>query len=138
MIFLRKMSSNSDLVKQVHLLIEAENKHNREMAEAILAQNFTAITRAKKKDQEKQEQGRDALLGKIAEEMNSQNNIERKLDEHDFSVWESGDIGVVRSLVMTINPKDPEVILGRFRNIHVFQKQQGQWRCVAWQVTKLE
>jgi ketosteroid isomerase-like protein len=64
---------------------------------------------------------------------NGQNNIEGKLDEHDFSVWESGDISVVRSLVMTINPKDPQVILGRFQNIHVFQKQQGQWRCTAQQ-----
>jgi ketosteroid isomerase-like protein len=135
------MSSHSDLIKQVHQLIEAENKHNREMADAILAQNFTAITRAIKKDQEKQEQDRDALLRKIeekSEEKNGQINIERKLDEHDFSVWQSGDIGVVRSLVMTINPKDPQVILGRFRNIHVFEKQQEQWLCVAWQVTKLE
>jgi hypothetical protein len=55
------------------------------LAEAILAQNFTAITRAGKKRQEEQEQDRDGLLAKITEK-NSRNIIERKLDEDEFSV----------------------------------------------------
>lgn len=65
-------------------------------------------------------------------------NLLRGLDGREFWVLESGGLGVVRSLITTGERAEPHTILGRFRNIHVFGKQGGQWRCVAWQVTRLK
>ncbi len=124
------MSAESGLIELVRQLIEAENEHDREKAEPILAEDFTAITRARG-----EEQNRDALLEEIANPKNP--NLLRKLDP---GAWEreSGDLGVVRSFITMMDRTNPQAEPGRFRNIHVFQRQQGRWLCVTWQVTGLK
>jgi ketosteroid isomerase-like protein len=109
----------------------------------LAADNFTAITRSNG-----MEEVIDVLLNKIANP--KEPNIQREIDDHDFQVWSSGDLGIVRSLVATRDrhiPNDSRIpfsnipltkVSNRFRNTHVFEKQQGRWRCIAWQVTELE
>jgi Domain of unknown function (DUF4440) len=72
------------LTDRVRQLFEAENQADRKKAEAILAPDFVAITR-----RNGEEESRQQLLEKI------------EPDPDEFQVWESGDIGVVRSLVRT-------------------------------------
>jgi hypothetical protein len=125
------MKSDAELIELVHKIIDAENEHNSTIAESILAQNFAAITRSGGA-----EQSRNLLLEEIANPKNP--NLRRELDEHDFWVNTSEELGVVRSLVTTTDRGNPEAIPRRFRNIHVFEKQQAIWRCIAWQVTELK
>ena len=64
-------------------------------------------------------------------------NLIRKLeDEHDL-VLESGNLAVIRSIVTTTDRTKPGLTPARNRNIHVLVNEQGNWRCIAWQVTKL-
>ena len=125
------MSSDIGLVELVRQLVDAENEHDKAKAHSILAQNFAAITRARG-----EEQDRDALLKEIADPKNP--NLRRELLERDC--WErvSGSLGVVRSIITTPDRTAPQAAPGRFRNVHVFENQQGDWRCVAWQVTELK
>jgi hypothetical protein len=128
------MNSRVKFMDLVLQLIEAENEHGepgRARADAILAKDFTAITRARG-----QEQDRDALLKEIANPKNP--NLNRELEKHGY--WErySGDLGVARSLVATTDRANPQAEPKKFRNIHVFQRQREQWRCVAWLVTELK
>jgi len=126
------MDTKTNLIELVRQFVEAENdggKHGKVKADPILAPNFIAITRSSG-----DEESRDDLLKAIANPKNP--NLVRDFDEREFWVRECGDLGVVRSLITTKERSNPKTILGRFRNIHVFENQQGQWRCVAWQVTK--
>lgn len=128
------MNTEAELIERVRQLIAAENEggeSGRAKADFILAQNFTTITRSNGVEEE-----RAALLEAIANPRNP--NLLRELDEREFWVLESSNLGIVRSLILTRERSDPSTILGRFRNIHVFENQQGQWRCVAWQVTRLK
>lgn len=128
------MNPESELIEQVRQLIAAENEggeSGRVKADFILAPNFTTITRSNGEEEE-----RAALLETIANPRNP--NLLRELDEREFWVLESGNLGVMKSLITTKERSDPSTILGGFRNIHVFENQQGRWRCVAWQVTKLK
>ena len=120
---------SSDVTNQVRRLVQAENECNRDKANSILAQNFIAITRSNGQERE-----RNILLDGIEKPLNP--NIHRTIS--DMSPVISGDLAVVRSLVTTTDTSKPEAASGRFRNIHVFENQQGNWRCVLWQVTKLE
>jgi hypothetical protein len=127
------MNTTTDLIELVHQLVEAENESGdsgKAKADLILAQNFTVITRSSG-----DEEDRDDLLKAIANPKNP--NLLREPDEREFRVLESGDLGVVWSLITTKEQSDLNTILGRFRNIHVFENQERQWRLVAWQVTKL-
>jgi len=120
---------SSDLTDLVCQLVKAENECERAKADSILAQNFTAITRARG-----EEQNRDDLLNEIENPKNP--NIHRIVDV--LSTLGSGDIVVVRSVVTTTDQADSKTPPKRFRNTHVFDKQQGTWLCVAWQVTELK
>jgi Domain of unknown function (DUF4440) len=122
---------DKELNKLLHQLIEAENTRKREIAEPILAQNFTAITRSRG-----EEQNRDAMLNEIENPKNP--NAFREILEDSTSIWKSGDLSVVRSLFAMRDKTDPQAVLRRFRNMHVFEKQQGHWQCIAWQVTELK
>jgi len=128
------MDTKINLLELVRQLVEAENEggeSGKAKARDILAPNFIAITRASG-----DEENRDDLLKAIANPKNP--NLVREFDEREFWVRECGDLGVVRSLITTKERPNPKTILGRFRNIHVFENQQEQWRCAAWQVTKLK
>jgi hypothetical protein len=124
------MKAGHDTVHIVGQLIEAENERDRTKAEHILAQNFIAITRARGEEQNKEQ-----LLNEIANPKNP--NLLRKLeDEHD-RVLESENLAVVRSLLTTTDRTKSDSTPEWYRNIHVLIKEQGNWRCTAWQVTKL-
>jgi Domain of unknown function (DUF4440) len=125
------MASETDLIEQVRRLVEAENERNRATADEILAQDFAAITRARGV-----EQNRDALLAEVENPKNP--NLRRELGESDLWVRVSGDQGVVRSLVKTTDRTSPDEAPTTFRNVHVFERQGESWKCLAWQVTKLE
>ncbi len=128
------MNPEFELIEQVRQLIAAENEggeQGKKIADLILAQNFTMITRSNGVEED-----RDNLLKAIANPSNP--NLFRELEEREFWVRRLGDLGVVRSLITTKERAAPNTILGRFRNIHIFENQQGQWRCVAWQVTRLK
>jgi hypothetical protein len=135
----------SELIDLVCRLIEAENKGGKEgraEAEWILAENFTRITRARN-----EEQNRSGLLGEIETRpnVNLRREVERREHEGERSeddadmIWVrcSGDLGVVRSIVLLTDRRSPQADPGKFRNTHVFERQEGRWWCVAWQVTKL-
>ena len=121
------MSSNlTDLVCQ---LVKAENECDRAKVDSILAQNFTAITRARG-----EEQNRGDLLNEIENPKNP--NIHRMVDA--LPPLGSDKIVVVRSVATTTDQADSKASPRSFRNIHVFEKQQEIWLCVAWQVTELK
>ena len=123
------MPLETELIERVRALVDSENARDRERAAAILAEEFTAITRASGV-----ERNRDELLADIADPKRS---IRRDLDD-DVWVRNSGDVAVVKSLVTTVDEAAPADPPRRFRNLHVFQKQTGEWKCVAWQVTELK
>jgi Domain of unknown function (DUF4440) len=129
-----RLNAGARLIDLVRQLIEAENEHGergRGRAEPILAKDFTAITRARG-----EEQNRDSLLAEIANPKNP--NLHRELEEHGYWERSSGDLGVVRSVVATTDRTNLQAKPKRFRNIYVFQRRQDQWRCIAWQVTELK
>lgn len=120
---------SSDLTDLVCQLVKAENECDRAKVDSILAQNFTAITRARG-----EEQNRGDLLNEIENPKNP--NIHRMVDV--LSPLGSDKIVVVRSVVTTTDQADSKASPRSFRNIHVFEKQQEIWLCVAWQVTELK
>src|SRR5215813_10276006 len=114
------MNTGTDLIEMVRQLVKAENdagEGGKRDAEYILAENFKAITRMSGKEED-----RGDLLKAIANPSNP--NILRELDGSEFWAWESGDLGVVRSLVTTKERSNPQTVAGRFRNIHVFERQE--------------
>jgi hypothetical protein len=115
------------LIDKVRELIDAENIADVNKAEAILAPDFVAITRSNGDEEDRTE-----LLRRIGAPPTP--NPLRETGE--FLVWESHDIGVVRSVVQT-KDRTTQVVLGQFRNVHVFRKQR-EWVCVNWQVTELK
>ena len=53
-------------------------------------------------------------------------------------VPESDDIAVIKSIVTTTKTApDSNLLPDKYRNIHVFVNENGDWRCNYWQVTKL-
>jgi len=119
-------ASPIDLVRQ---LVEAENERNRAAAEAVLAEDFAAITRARGVEQD-----RDGLLDEIAQPKSS--TVRRALGD-DLWLHQSGDLAVVRSLVTTTDDAAPADAPKTYRNLHVFERRDGRWKCLAWQVSEL-
>ncbi|MGQ0537725.1 MAG: nuclear transport factor 2 family protein [Gemmatimonadaceae bacterium] len=111
-------------------LIDAENAAAHGHAAKVLAEDFVAITRARG-----EEQARAALLQEIANPRNP--NITRAI-EAEPRERVSGDIGMVRSIVRAVDKTQPGATPNRYRNIHVFERRQGDWRCVLWQVTEIK
>jgi len=130
------MNTETHLIGLVRQIIDAENEGGeggRSKADLVLAHNFTRITRSSG-----QEQGRDDLLKAIAIASAGDANPLRVPIEREFWPLHSDSVGVVHSLVATHGRSDPKRTLSCFRNTHVFEKQDGAWRCVAWQVTRLQ
>jgi hypothetical protein len=124
------MTSTTTPDALVITLIDAENTRDRQAADDVLAADFTQITRARGV-----EQARPALLDELEKPANT--GILRSLVAGSLSTKTSGDLAVVRSLVETRDAAQPAAAPGRFRNIHVFERQQNRWRCVIWQVTRV-
>jgi hypothetical protein len=119
---------NADITSVVERLVNAENARNADAARAELAADFSAITRGRGVEQD-----RDAMLKELANPPNPA--LQRRL-EPDPWIRQSGDLAVVRSVVEVIDPTATPPTT-RFRNTHVLSRAGGAWTCVAWQVTKL-
>lgn len=118
------------LVDHVRQLLAAENRADPAAAETLLAPAFAGITRASGREED-----RAALLAAIASP--TRPGLWRYLVESETRAWVDGGLGVVSSVVQTRSPVVCEPT-GCFRNLHVFQRDAGGWRCVAWQVTRVE
>jgi hypothetical protein len=118
--------TDADLVAVVKKLIEAENKNDATAPERLLARDFVAVTRSRGVEQD-----RTAMLREI--ELPA--NVAVRSLENDVWVRQCADLAVVRSIVSVHAGSPPGV--ARFRNIHVLRLYDGEWKCVAWQVTKL-
>jgi hypothetical protein len=130
------MSAEDDLIQQVRALIEAENEGGetgRDKAGRTLAgsEEFTGITRASGT-----EENREGLLETI--DQRRRPGLRRELIPAECWISLTADLGIVRSLVRTIDASNPSIIFGTFRNTHVFRKEANGWLCIAWQVTRLE
>lgn len=121
--------SNADLLRQmVSQLVEAENRRDRAAGERILSEDFTGTR------ENGQEQDRAALLIEIATP--SHPNFVRNVS--DVSVLAVNEnVGVTRSIITAWDQNAPAIPSAEFRNIHVFRYQEGNWRCITWQETRL-
>ncbi|MCC6318027.1 MAG: nuclear transport factor 2 family protein [Gemmatimonadaceae bacterium] len=111
-------------------LIRAENEQDRALADRHLAAGFSGITRSAGF-----EESRPQILQTIAAPKNP--DLVRTLTvDH---VWSDEDAGlaVVRSLVTTERRSAPGVPDGAYRNVHVLVHEDGAWKCVHWQATRL-
>jgi hypothetical protein len=108
-------------------LVAAENDCDRDRADKILAASFLGITRARGV-----EQNREQLLDQVA---HCPNNVVRTLEESSATIYASETFALVRSIVGVSDSVG--TAQGRYRNLHAFERQDQQWTCVAWQVTKL-
>lgn len=112
-------------------LIRAENDRDVALADRHLSAGFTGITRSAGF-----EESREQILITIANPRNP--DLIRTLNvDHVWSSDEAG-IAIVRSLVTTEHRSAPGVQDGAYRNAHVLLNEDGAWRCVHWQATKLE
>lgn len=100
----------------------AEDEHSREQLSTILHDDFE-IVRANGTVED-----RETMLGRIAADASGRT---RGVDEERVRVF--GDAAVVRSRV-TLKESNGDVV-GRFWNTKTFVRSDGDWRCVAWQVT---
>lgn len=122
------MSNDHDTAirKTVHNLVNAENNGNSVIADSILSKDFIGITRSSGT-----EQNRVKLIEAID---SSRIKIKRELNEEHLRVFNYGTVAISRSLV-TVKEDGKEDTF--FRNIQVFENEDGKWLCKIWQVTKL-
>ena len=105
--------------------VQAENKASREELEPILADDITII-RSTGVIEDKQR-----MLERVA---SYKSGRIREIEEANVSVY--GDSAVVTSRIALREPGGE--ISGRFWNTLVFVKREGGWRCVTWQVTRIQ
>lgn len=105
--------------------VQAENKASREELEPILADDITII-RSTGVIEDKQR-----MLERVA---SYKSGRIREIEEANVSVY--GDSAVVTSRIALREPGGE--ISGRFWNTKVFVKREGGWRCVTWQVTRIQ
>jgi ketosteroid isomerase-like protein len=122
---------NQELIEVVRELLRCENGADADRAGQILSEGFLGLTRAKGVERTRVE-----LLDDIAHPKNP--DIERELEAGTSSVRVAPDLAVTRTVVVTGNRRDAAAPHQRFRNTHVFEREGGVWRCVAWQVTELK
>jgi hypothetical protein len=120
----------SPLADVVASIMKAENEGDRTALDTLLAEDFAGITRSGGT-----ELGRADFLAGIEEPSGA--GPWRSLEPGSVDVLESGDLGVVRC-VMAVTHRAESETTRRFRNIFVVRRTGGDWRCVAWQVTRLD
>lgn len=97
----------------------------------ILAHDYLPITRASGAVDE----SRQAHLDRIA---NPSGSLTRDAENAtiDVSLFLEGQVAIARTELPTTDPgKTPAD--ASFRNMQVFLKREGEWKCVAWQVTRI-
>ena len=130
--------SNIDIINQLKALITSENKGDSKIAEKILSDKFIGITRSSGIEEVKSDVLKAIKKAKSDIEkkrkFNKDYKKERKLDEH-IEIFEEKTIAITRSLITLIETGEKDTF---YRNIHLFENQNGKWKCKIWQVTKLE
>jgi ketosteroid isomerase-like protein len=76
-------------------------------------------------------------LGKIAK---SSETFRRHVDkaEIDVALFLEGRVAIARSLLPTTDSATTPPTEASYRNTQVFVKQDDGWKCVAWQVTRVQ
>lgn len=118
----------------VRKLFRAENYPGDEnAASSVLSTDYLPITRGKGQV----DRDRDETLRKIADPSPS---FQREVDraEIDVALFLDNRVAIARSLLSTTDSKESPPVKASYRNMQVFLKRDDQWKCVAWQVTKVQ
>jgi hypothetical protein len=105
----------------------------RRAADDILAVDYVPIIRGKGQvDRDRDE----TLARMIGAPSSFRRHVSRaEIDVHFF--LESA-VAIARTLIPTTDSQANPPISTSYRNLQVFIKQEGSWRCVAWQVTRIQ
>jgi len=118
----------------VRKLFQAENHPgDPNTASDVLATDGLPITRGKGQV----DRDRNETLDKIA---NASQSLRRKVDqaEIDVALFLQGQVAIARTLLPIIDSATTPPTEASFRNMQVFLKRDDGWKCVAWQVTKVQ
>lgn len=128
-------SDSAKIKELVCTLFRAENPPgNREDAKKILADDnrYLPIIRGSGKP----DTNRNDTLKKF-EKPNP--NFNRHVEKATTEVTLLDDrVAIARTLLPMTDSTDGTPKEVAYRNMHVFQKEGDQWKCVAWQVTKVQ
>ncbi len=97
----------------------------------ILAPDYLPITRAKGQV----DASREDTVGRIA---NPAGSLTRHVDRAaiDVTLFMDGRVAVARTLLPTTDGASGAE--ASYRNMQVFLKREDGWKCVAWQVTRVQ
>jgi hypothetical protein len=115
-------------------LFQAENHAGDPNAPGdILATDYLPIIRWKGQV----DRDRSDTLDKIA---NAPKTVWRKVDqaEIDVAFFLEGHVAIARTLLPTTDSATTPPTEASFRNTQVFLKREDGWKCVAWQVTRVQ
>lgn len=56
----------------------------------------------------------------------------------DVDLFLDNQVAIVRSLLPTTDGRTTPVVEASYRNLQVFLRRDEDWRCVAWQVTRVQ
>ena len=115
----------ADLNRKSFAAEDKGSEGGREELEPILAQDFRMI-RSTGVVQDGQ--------GMLAQVAGDESGRRRAIEESDVRVYDNS--AVVTSCIVVHEPDG--ALVGRFWNTKVFAKREAAWRCVAWQVTRIQ
>jgi hypothetical protein len=115
------MKDSNEPIDAVRRLIKAENDQDSDAAAREISENFIAINRS-----DGRRQRRDGLLKEIGDK--EKEKVLREMVGPVDIIAQSQEFAVASSLI--------QVKLKKFRNTHVLQNEDGQWRSISWQVTE--
>jgi len=130
--------NNEEIKKEikdvVRKLFHAENAPgNRDAATDILATDYLPIIRARGQV----DASREDTLEKIA---NSSPSFVRHVDQDaiEVALFLDNRVAIARTLLPTTDSRETPPAEASYRNTHVFLNRDNEWKCVAWQVTKVQ
>ena len=106
-------------------ILQAEEEGLKDEIASLLHKNFTIIRASGAK------QDRQTFLDAVS----SNTNRGRTTEQPDVRLY--GDCAVFTCIVITTQNSDGTLNPGRFWNTRLFVREQKQWRCAAWQTTKI-
>jgi Domain of unknown function (DUF4440) len=126
--------TKEEIRRLVRKLFQAENHPgDRDTASDILAPDYLPIIRGKGQV----DRDRDETLEKVA---NASKSFRRKVDqaEIDVALFLEGQVAIARTLLPATDSATTPPTEASFRNMQVFLKRDDGWKCVAWQVTRVQ
>lgn len=124
--------AKEEVTALVRRLFMSENDRNRDEADKILASGYVPITRWKGQvDRDRAETLKNVASGPP--------QMRRHIDRADIKValFLNGRVAIASTLLPTEDQREDPPKLADFRNMQVFVKDDNEWKCVAWQVTKV-